>query len=246
MTGRRSSYVSEQNVSQCVILAGGVASRLGAHAGHLPKTLVPVAGRPFADHQLTWLAEQGVAQVVYCIGYLGDQIRAYVGDGSRWGLSVAYVDEGSDLRGTGGALRLAYDDGALARTFAVLYGDSYLRVQFQPVQAAFRTAGLPTLMTVLRNDGKWDRSNVDFDGKIVTRYSKEEGKFSWIDYGLSILDRDVLRRVPQGQPADLGDLYSKLSTERLLAGFQVDERFYEIGSPAGLDELERLLAAGEA
>jgi NDP-sugar pyrophosphorylase family protein len=94
--------VSEQTVLQCVILAGGIASRLGARAGDLPKTLVPVAGRPFADHQLTWLAQQGVTRIVYCIAYRGDQIRAYVGDGSRWGLSVDYVDEGSDLRGTGG------------------------------------------------------------------------------------------------------------------------------------------------
>ena len=101
-------------MSECVILAGGVASRLGAQAGELPKTLVPVAGRPFADYQLTWLAEEGVEDVVYCIGYRGDQIRDYVGDGARWGLSVTYVDEGADLRGTGGALRLAYDEGALA------------------------------------------------------------------------------------------------------------------------------------
>ena len=100
-------------MSECVILAGGVASRLGAQAGELPKTLVPVAGRPFADHQLTWLAEQGVEEVVYCIAYRGDQIREYIGDGSNWGLSVAYVDEGTDLRGTGGALRLAYDEGAV-------------------------------------------------------------------------------------------------------------------------------------
>jgi NDP-sugar pyrophosphorylase family protein len=234
--------VSERSLSQCVILAGGIASRLGAHAGDLPKTLVPVAGRPFADHQLTWLADQGVQEIVYCIGYRGDQIRAYVGDGSRWGLSVAYVDEGSDLRGTGGALRLAYDEGVLAEAFAVLYGDSYLQLQLQSVLDAFRVRGMPALMTVLRNDGRWDRSNVEFDGKLVTRYSKEEGKFSWIDYGLSILRRDVLTLVPQGRPADLAHLYSALSGERLLSGFEVDERFYEIGSPEGLDELERLLA----
>ena len=116
-------------MSECVILAGGVASRLGAQAGELPKTLVPVAGRPFADHQLTWLAEEGVDHVVYCIGYRGDQIRDYVGSGERWGLSVTYVDEGANLRGTGGALRLAYDSGALAEDFAVLYGDSYLRAR---------------------------------------------------------------------------------------------------------------------
>jgi NDP-sugar pyrophosphorylase family protein len=234
--GRRCSFVSE-----CVILAGGVASRLGAHAGDLPKTLIPVAGRPFADHQLTWLAEQGVDQVVYCIGYRGDQIRDYVGNGEHWGLQVTYVDEGSDLRGTGGALRLAYDERVLAETFAVLYGDSYLRLELPVVLASFRATQLPALMTVLRNDGKWDRSNVDFDGSLVTHYSKTEGNFSWIDYGLSVLDRDVVTRLPQETVVELGDLYADLSAEESLGGFEVHERFYEIGSPEGLDELERLL-----
>jgi NDP-sugar pyrophosphorylase family protein len=229
-------------VSECVILAGGVASRLGTQAGDLPKTLVPVAGRPFADHQLAWLAEQGVTQVVYCIGYRGDQIRDYVGSGERWGLEVEYVDEGSNLRGTGGALRLAYDQGVLSETFVVLYGDSYLRLELPAVLASFRATQLPALMTVIRNDGKWDRSNVDFDGNLVTYYSKTEGNFSWIDYGLSVLDHDVITRLPQEAVVDLGELYADLSAEGSLAGFEVHERFYEIGSPEGLDELERLLA----
>jgi NDP-sugar pyrophosphorylase family protein len=200
-----------------------------------------VAGRPFADHQLTWLAEQGVTQVVYCIGYRGDQIRDYVGDGARWGLHVTYVDEGSDLRGTGGALRLALDEGALAEHFAVLYGDSYLRVDLPVIFAAFRKSGRPAMMTVLRNDGRWDRSNADFDGALVTRYSKTEGDFSWIDYGLSVLAREVVARIPSERPADLADLLNDLSREGQLGGFEVGERFYEIGSPEGLAELERAL-----
>jgi NDP-sugar pyrophosphorylase family protein len=233
-------------VSECVILAGGVASRLGTNAGDLPKTLVPVGGRPFADHQLTWLAEQGVDSVVYCIGYRGDQIRDCVGNGERWGLKVTYVDEGSDLRGTGGALRLALDEGALEERFAVLYGDSYLGVDLPGIFAAFRSSDRPALMTVLRNEGRWDRSNADFDGALVTRYSKTEGDFSWIDYGLSILAREVVARIPADEPADLADLFAELSREGQLAGFEVEERFYEIGSPEGLAELERLFASGEA
>jgi NDP-sugar pyrophosphorylase family protein len=229
-------------MSECVILAGGVATRLGAQAGELPKTLVPVAGRPFADHQLTWLAEQGVEDVVYCIGYRGDQIRDYVGDGSRWGVKVTYVDEGSDLRGTGGALRLAYDAGVLAESYGVVYGDSYLRLDLSRVHEAFRASGRAALMTVLRNEGRWDRSNADFDGELVTRYSKTEGQFEWIDYGLSILTRDIVARIPPNRPADLADLLAELSREAELAGFEVEERFYEIGSPNGLAELEHLLS----
>jgi NDP-sugar pyrophosphorylase family protein len=228
-------------VSECVILAGGLASRLGPQVGDLPKTLLPVAGRPFADHQLTWLAEQGVGDVVYCIGHRGDQIRDYVGNGERWGLQVTYVDDGSDLRGTGGALRLALDEGTLAKHFAVLYGDSYLRVDLPNVFAAFCNSGRPALMTVIRNDGRWDRSNADFDGVLVTRYSKTEGDFSWIDYGLSVLAREVVARIPSERPADLADLLAELSLQGELAGFEVVERFYEIGSPEGLAELERSL-----
>jgi MurNAc alpha-1-phosphate uridylyltransferase len=230
-------------VSECVILAGGVATRLGTQAGDLPKTLVPVGGRPFADHQLTWLAEQGISHVVYCIGYRGDQIRDYVGGGERWGLRVKYVDEGSDLRGTGGALRLAYDQSALAEDFVVLYGDSYLRVDLPAVRVFFQKSGQAALMTVLRNDNRWGPSNADFDGQLVTRYSKTAGNFEWIDYGLSVLARDVVAEIPPEEIVDLADLFTKLSREGRLAGFEVNERFYEIGSPAGLEELERLLGA---
>jgi len=228
-------------VSECVILAGGVASRLGARAGELPKTLVPVAGRPFADHQLMWLAEQGVKKVVYCIAYRGDQVREYVGDGSKWGLSVAYVDEGTDLRGTGGALRLAYDEGGLGGRFAVLYGDAYLRLDLPNVFHAFEASAQPALMTVLRNEGRWDKSNADFDGKLVMRYSKSQDDFEWIDYGLLVLERDVIAEIPADQPSDLADLLSRLSDEGRLAGFEAKARFYEIGSPSGLAELEAFL-----
>jgi NDP-sugar pyrophosphorylase family protein len=230
-------------VSECVILAGGVASRLGKQSGDLPKNLVPVAGRPFADHQLTWLAEQRVSDVVYCIGYRGDQIRDYVGDGERWGLQVTYVDEGSDLRGTGGALRLAYDAGVLRESYAVLYGDSYLRLDLPDVHEAFRASGLPALMTVLRNEGRWDKSNADFDGTRVTAYSKVAGDFEWIDYGLSILTPDVAGEIPNDEPVDLAEVFTRLSGEGRLAGLEVSDRFYEIGSPQGLAELERFLTS---
>jgi MurNAc alpha-1-phosphate uridylyltransferase len=230
-------------VSECVILAGGVASRLGTQSGDLPKNLIPVGGRPFADHQLTWLAEQGVGDVVYCIGYRGDQIRDYVGGGERWGLNVTYVDEGADLRGTGGALRLAHDAGVLAESYAVLYGDSYLDVNLPRVHETFRASGQPALMTVLRNEGRWDKSNADFDGALVTRYSKTEGDYEWIDYGLSILTRDIASEIPNDEPEDLAKLFMRLSRERRLAGFEVTQRFYEIGSPSGLAELERFLGS---
>jgi NDP-sugar pyrophosphorylase family protein len=232
---------------QCVILAGGLATRLGSLAATVPKTLLPVAGRPFADHQLSWLSRDGVTDVVYAIGHLGDQIREFVGDGSRWGLRASYVDEGAELRGTAGALRLAYDQGALAPSFAVLYGDSYLPLDVAAVGRDFDARRPDLLMTVFRNEDEFDRSNALLEGGLVVRYQKDHpdpvgAGMHHIDYGLSIIDRDVvLPAVPAGGALDLADVYGRLAAERRVAAYEVTERFYEIGSPAGLAELEAKL-----
>jgi choline kinase len=178
---------------QCAILAGGLATRLQPVTATLPKALVPIAGRPFADHQLGWLASEGVTDVVYCIGHLGEQIRAFAGDGMRWGLRIRYVDEGRELRGTAGALRLAYDAAELEPAFAVLYGDSFLEVDIRRVRASFDDRRPPALMTVFRNQGRFDRSNAQLEAGWVVRFDKRapnpaaEG-MDHIDYGLSIID----------------------------------------------------------
>jgi MurNAc alpha-1-phosphate uridylyltransferase len=235
---------------QCVILAGGLATRLGGLAAAVPKTLLPVAGRPFADRQLAWLASHGVRDVVYCIGHLGDQIRSFVDDGSRWGLRVRYVDEGEQLRGTAGALRLAYEEAALAPAFAVLYGDSYLTLRVAEMWRQFEAREPDVLMAVFRNEGRFDRSNALLEGGLVVRYDKDvqdpvAAGMHYIDYGISIIDREaVLPEVPAGAPLDLSEVYRRLSVERRVAGHEVRERFYEIGSVDGLAELEARLAGG--
>ena len=212
----------------------------------IPKCLIEVAGRPFADLQLRWLSGQGASQVLYSIGHLGDQVRAFVGDGSRWNLEVRYVDEGSELRGTAGALRLAHDLDLLDDRFLVLYGDSYLTVSLREVERVHRLGDLPALMTVFRNDGRWEESNASFDGTLVTRYQKHAVDpppgMCFVDYGLSALSRTTIgREVPADTASDLATLFEKLSLERRLGGFEVYERFYEIGSPQGLQDLEDLI-----
>jgi NDP-sugar pyrophosphorylase family protein len=229
---------------QCVILAGGLAKRLGPLTERIPKALVPVAGRPFADYQLSWLASQGVTDVVLAIGHLGDAIRAFVGAGERWGLCVDYSDEGDVLRGTAGALRLAYGRKLLEPAFGVLYGDSYLTAPIGAAWDEFTATNPAVLMTVYRNDGRWDTSNVEFSRGIVLRYQKgaTAAGMHHIDYGFSIIDRDAV--MPLIEPAaavDLGDVYQRLSADGKVRGLEVCERFYEIGSPAGLAELEKLL-----
>ena len=157
---------------QCVILAGGLGTRMWPETKAIPKTLLPIAGTPFATRQLSWLARSGIDSVVYCVGHLGQLIRDHVGDGACWGLSVRYVDEGDHLLGTAGALRLAHDEGALAEDFLVLYGDSWLQVDPARVLRAARERREPALMTVFLNDGRWDGSNVVLEGTRVARYAK--------------------------------------------------------------------------
>jgi NDP-sugar pyrophosphorylase family protein len=237
---------------QCLILAGGLATRLRPVTETIAKAVVPVAGRPFCEYQLESLARTGVTEVVYAIGFLGDQVRAAAGDGARFGLSVRYVDEGENLLGTGGAVRLAYDQSVLNPGFLILYGDSYLTYDPGRAWREFERRQPDALMTVYRNEGRLEASNAQLSGQMVIRYDKRasdplaEGMHH-IDYGLSVIDRDaVLPDIPAGEVVDLADVYRELSRQGRLAGVEVSERFYEIGSPQGLAELEALLGPGES
>ena len=234
---------------QCLILAGGLATRMRPLTETIPKAMIPAEGKPFVDHQLAWLAAHGVTDVVMSIGYLGGAIRAHVGGGEQFGLRVRYVDEGAKLRGTAGAVRLALDEGVLEPRFLLTYGDSFLPVDFAAVARAHEAAGTPALMTVFHNQGRWDTSNVIFDGHKVTLYDKHRRTrppedFAYIDYGLSAFERRVIAdEIPTGATADLADLFHRLSLRGDLAGLQERERFYEIGSPAGLEDFAAWLRA---
>ena len=206
-----------------------------------PKTLLPAGGHPFAWHQLHWLAAQGIDEVVYSIGHQGDRIRRYWSEQAPPIASVRYVDEGEQLRGTAGALRLARDEGVLDESFFVIYGDSFLPVEFAPVWRAFQASNQPALMTVLRNEGRWDRSNVMYQAGRVALYDKTSlPGMQYIDYGLSCFRRDLFAAAT---PADLSVLFHQLSLTGRLAGFEVHQRFYEIGSPDGLRDFEHYLSA---
>lgn len=223
------------------ILAGGRATRLGDLARDTPKSLIEVAGKPFVAHQLALLARHGLTDVVFCIGHLGDQIQAAVGDGSRHGVRVRYCDDGPTLRGTGGALRRALP--LLGDAFFVLYGDSYLDCDYQGVGDAFATSGRLALLTVFRNEDRWDRSNIEsVDGRIV-RYSKEQRTTAMrhIDYGLAALRPAALLPYSEDRPLDLARVYEDLVARHELAAYEVPERFYEIGAPAGLAETRQHL-----
>jgi NDP-sugar pyrophosphorylase family protein len=225
------------------ILAGGRATRLGALAADLPKALIPVAGRPFVDHQLALLKRNGVRRVVFCVGHLGDQIEAHLGDGRHLDLEISYAYDGDRLLGTGGALRRALPH--LGPLCLVLYGDSYLDIEYGAILAHFEDRPEPALMTVFRNAGRWDTSNVAFQDGRVLRYDKRQPdpEMAFIDYGANLFRAAALERIPLDEPYDLGDLSHALAAEGLLAGYEVTQRFYEVGSFEGIRETERYLQA---
>jgi NDP-sugar pyrophosphorylase family protein len=223
------------------ILAGGRGVRLGEHVAAVPKPLVQVAGEPFLFHQLRLLRRHGAERAVICVGYLGEKIVDAIGDGAAFGLEVGYSYDGEALIGTAGAVRRALP--SLGDEFLVLYGDTYLRIDYRDVVRAYRASGASALMTVLRNEGRWDSSNATFDGERV-HYDKRhpDPGAEWIDYGLAVLSASGFQSV-QGEPADLAEVYAELSRRDDLAGYEASERFYEIGTPEALAETSGFLGA---
>lgn len=223
------------------ILAGGLATRLGDLTRKVPKSLLPVAGEPFIRHQLRLLRRNGVDKVVVCAGHLGEQIEAEVGDGGPFGLAVRYSHDGPEPLGTGGALRRALP--LLGGRFMVLYGDSFLDIDYQAVARAFLASGCGAMMTVYRNEGRYGAGNAVYaDGRVLLYEKKRrDPEMLWIDYGLGCLEAAVLGAWPE-ERFDLAELYAALSRSGRLAGYEVLDRFYEIGSPQGLAELNEMFA----
>jgi NDP-sugar pyrophosphorylase family protein len=223
------------------ILAGGLATRLRPITEEIPKSLIEVAGEPFIFHQLAYLRRQGVKSVVLCIGFLGEMIQEVVGNGSRWDMHVSYSPDGPSLLGTGGALRQALP--LLGEHFFILYGDSYLPIDFSDVEKFYAVSGKKGLMSILKNQNQWDKSNVEFDGGQIIEYNKTvvRPQMYYIDYGLGLLQAGVLNAYPAGECFDLSKVYNDLSMAGELAGYEVFERFYEIGSHQGIADTQAYL-----
>ena len=223
------------------ILAGGLATRLRPVTETVPKALIEVAGEPFLAHQLRLLRRHGFERVVLLVGYLGEKIEAFAGDGRAFGLRVEYAFDGPQLLGTGGALRRALP--LLGDAFAVIYGDSYLPCDYRAALGAFTDSGKLGLMTVHRNEGQWDTSNVEFTGGRILAYDKAKRTpaMRHIDYGLGAFQRAAFDEVPAGQPYDLAAVYQGLLRRGQLAAWESPDRFYEIGSVQGIDDLGEFL-----
>ncbi|MCR4656450.1 MAG: HAD-IIIA family hydrolase [Lachnospiraceae bacterium] len=226
---------------QAVVLMGGLGTRLKEYTKEVPKPLVDVCGKPFFDYELMLLKHYGFKKFLFLIGYRAEMIEEYYGDGSSQGISIKYCYDGKELLGTGGAVRRAYD--LLEDDFLVIYGDSFMDIDYEETiyrYLAGKTEGRQALMTVLKNNNRFDKSNVIVkDGKIVL-YDKHNvtDEMDYIDYGVCIYEKSLFKEFAEGEKFDIAVLQHRLSREGKLSAHIVNKRFYEIGSPESLAEFK--------
>jgi len=227
-----------------VILAGGLGTRLRPLTSQVPKALIPIGGKPFLHHQIELVKRSGIRDIVLCVGHLGDRVKDYFGDGRWLGVRIRYSEEEGHLLGTAGAIKKA--ESLLGDEFFLMYGDSYLMIDYRQTMRYFRRFDRLGLMVVWKNVDRFERSNVMVEGNLVTAYNKDQKSpdMVHINYGLSVLRRDALVFIPAGRPFSQEDFYQILIDQGELLAFEVEQRFYEIGSPKGLEEFGMLIASG--
>jgi N-acetyl-alpha-D-muramate 1-phosphate uridylyltransferase len=226
---------------QTAILTGGLATRLNTLRLEVPKSMIEVGGKPFLQYQIELLKKNNIYDIILCVGHLGDQIIVYFGDGSQFGVNIKYSWEKEELLGTGGALKKASP--LLNDTFIVMYGDSYLDFNYNSFIELFYQSQVSALMAVYKNNDTLDKSNVSFNnGKILNYDKRGKTKIAYyIDYGATILSKKVLDIIPNNKFYDLADVFNYLSLKNTLFGYEVKNRFYEIGSVMGLRDFEEYM-----
>ena len=224
-----------------VILAGGLATRIRPITEQIPKALVEVGGEPFIAHQLRLISARGIKNVIISAWYLGEMIQEYLGNGSEFGLQVQYVFDGKKALGTAGAIRNTLN--LLESPFFVLNGDTYFPCDYAAIQAFYDAHSHAGLMTVNYNQMDWHESNVELRDGIIIRHQKQnqDPLMKHVDAGLALFDPQVFMHIPDGQYADMMDVFQKLLAEDNLIGYEEKQRFYEMGSFSGLKELDALL-----
>lgn len=223
------------------VLAGGFGTRLGSLTQTTPKCMLPINGKPFVYWQIQLLKRAGFKDFVFCVSHLSDEIQGYVQDGSRFGIKVTYSLDGETQLGTGGAIVKALP--LLGSDFAVIYGDSYLPIDYSSIELAFKKSSTPGMMSIFKNFGKFDKSNSELLSGGYVNYQKgsKSIRMSYIDYGLMYFKAEVFETLKANQDIDLADICEQLSKTKKLVGFEVFERFYEIGSIKGIEEFSEYI-----
>ncbi|OGI95629.1 nucleotidyl transferase [Candidatus Nomurabacteria bacterium RIFCSPLOWO2_01_FULL_42_17] len=228
-------------INTLVLLSGGLATRLHPISYSIPKALIDINGKSFIEYQLALLKKQGITDIVICIGFLGEKIEKFVGDGKEFGINIRYSHDGKNLLGTAGAVKKALP--LLPETFFVMYGDSYLPTNFEKISNFFEISNKQALMTVIKNNNKWDKSNVIFESNKIVKYDKNNivPEMKFIDYGLGIVNKKCFFNIKENVKIDLASIYKDLVNKRELLGYEVKKRFYEIGSFDGIEEFKNYI-----
>ena len=228
-----------ENLEQVVIIAGGLGTRLYPITKRVPKSMVKVGPKPFFEHQIELCRKNGIRNIVFCGGYLWEEVWKYFGRGRGFGVEIDYSIE-EEILDTGGALKNAYP--WLDREFFVLYGDSYLVFDWQEAYGFFTRSQAKGLMTVWEaTNGFKPQVSIDERG-FVKEFTKENFKpeMKYIEYGLNILKKNIIFEVP-GEKFPIGDYFNLLIEKRSLVSFKVKNKFFEAGSFEGINELKRLI-----
>lgn len=226
---------------QIVILCGGLATHLRPLTEKIPKSMVKIGEKPFLEHQLELLKKNNISDIILCIGYKGKEIENYFGEGKKFGVKIRYSKEKEKLLGTGGALKKA--ENLLNDVFLVMYGDSYLPFDFRAAIDYFNKFDKFSLMTVYRNQNRYQKSNILVEDNLVKRYDKENPtkEMEYIDYGVSIFRKKALKFIPTNQVCDLSQLHKALIKRNQLLAFESKVRFYTIGSFKELEEFKKYI-----
>lgn len=224
--------------TQVVVLMGGLGTRLGDITRCMPKAMINIHGKPFFHYQLNLMKWYGFRKFLFCTGYRSDDISNYFGDGSEFGVEIKYSYDGPELLGTGGAVKNAFQ--LLEDNFVLIYGDSYMDIDYQEILYYYNDAlkkNYRGLMTVFKNNNRFDKSNVVYNNEKLVKYDKENmvPDMKYIDYGVSVLNRKVIEEIPECK-VDIASVYGKVAADCKMAGHEVRNRFYEIGRPDSLKE----------
>ena len=232
-------------INQAVILTGGRGERLRPLTDNIPKPMVLVAGKPFLEHLIVLLKENGIKKFLFLAGYLGNKIEEYFEDGSKWGIKIDYSFE-KEFLGTGGALRLARNK--LERNFFLLFGDSYLPIDYKKMADEFMQSKKKAALAVYDNSDDTDvplNIMLHRTKKIVAVYNKRKNNpasFNYCDAGVIAIDRQVVGLI-EGKTAISFEesIYPCLITEEELGYYIAENRFYDIGTIERLKIFERYI-----
>jgi NDP-sugar pyrophosphorylase family protein len=226
---------------QAVILAGGKGTRLRPLTYRIPKPMVHISGKPFLQHQMEFIKSFCIYEVLLLVGYLGDHIVKYFGNGAEFGVDIDYAYEKTPL-GTGGALKNA--ESQLAGEFLLLNGDTLLPIDYGELIQYFRRHNRIGAIAVYSNSEKIAPNNIAIGkSNLVMTYNKKNSQgMTHIDAGVMVFKKEVVDLIPGDQICSLEEeIFHKLIRAKQLVAFSTNQRFYDIGSFKGLEGIKEIL-----